>query len=372
MDRIAELLKLKHLFNHSYQITDPANIHIKEIGEPYSKHINGTVEYVASGNHGCIYRISLLDKKTAYAFKIIPFSSKDSADPHNLLRSEHVEATISNAMNSLITNHVTPCLKTYIASVTHTGIPKLTANDTHVSSFIQSRKDKLLNYSIVIVTEWVDGVDLCQYLSTAVINFGSNEWRNMLFQLVYTLAAIQKFYAGFKHNDLSCNNILVKTSTHEDAMRSVYTIDHKNFYLLPNAGFQTILTDFDFAIMPKHGVYNLKLDREWCKLYNITDERNDYYDLHYMFNDMIVILQEMQVYKYLPVDVRLFIEDVVPADYRGITGKHVKYSRLTRNDVTVITPANLIAHKFFEPLRVETPAKMESNLIIYGLVKYLT
>jgi len=67
---------------------------------------------------------------------------------------------------------------------------------------------------------------------------------NFLFQIIFTLAAIQKVFPSFRHNDLHTANIIYEKSSDEGNF--LYTIDDMNFRL-PNIGFRLIIIDLDYA-----------------------------------------------------------------------------------------------------------------------------
>lgn len=68
-----------------------------------------------------------------------------------------------------------------------------------------------------------------------------------VFQVLYTLAALQKRLPGFRHNDLSTNNVLVRSVP---AWHGAYSIGGKEFHT--HMPVFLALSDYDFAHVPGH------------------------------------------------------------------------------------------------------------------------
>lgn len=97
--------------------------------------------------------------------------------------------------------------------------------------------------------------------------------RPLIFQVVYTVACLQNLLPGFRHNDLSTNNVLVKPWTHSCAQ---YRYESAFFCL--KTTHMAALSDFDFTHVPKHEV--LSNERVLGGKYKITVDHNPSYDMH--------------------------------------------------------------------------------------------
>ena len=77
--------------------------------------------------------------------------------------------------------------------------------------------------------------------------------KNLLFQLIHTLAVIQNEYSGFKHNNLLLKNIIIYQKKESSIITKYdgFRNDNINFYL-PNDGFDIKLSNFEHATIPKH------------------------------------------------------------------------------------------------------------------------
>ncbi len=116
----------------------------------------------------------------------------------------------------------------------------------------------------------------------------------ILFQVIYTLSAIQKFFPHFRHNDLHLKNILLvttpvtpvinKSSSSSSSSYYQYIIDDQIF-MIPDIGVQVRIADFDMSciagIIPNNKVIDLINYEEpkYKMKFGISDLPNQYYDL---------------------------------------------------------------------------------------------
>lgn len=404
-------LKLEYLYNQTYRV-DPKMFKVSVHGRhpSYEEVLLTTnpsisagvgVVLVATGRHGCIYRVSV--GGNAFAIKIIPFceqimppmpmsasapmpmlspsptpvstptptptptqppaSPAASISPSDSMihdspndtpsaltapvlatvRPELVEALIADKLNHLISCKVTPHLKIFVASMNGKYIPKLTRDPNGTLKFIKSIAKNLVNHSSVIITEWVEAITLKQCLEHAVA-FSVPVWASLLFQIIWTLAAIQKHFPGFRHNDLSCNNILMEQAQ----SINIYHLGEK---MWQTSEFHTRIIDFDFSVMPSHGIYNSKLNRPWCKYYGISAKTDNYYDVHFVLNEILILLDNSGSLALIPPPVREFFNEIIPAGYRGSADEFVQNSRLTENHDRAISAIDILNHELFNVLK---------------------
>ncbi len=152
--------------------------------------------------------------------------------------------------------------------------------------------------------------------------------KKLLFQLIHTLAVLQKAYPGFRHNMLNLSNIYVYLKKGEN---DVYRFNNKTFYV-PNNTFEIKITNFFAANIP--GMYGNNLDGSL----NIPffDDNNAYFDLHYFLNNFLKLVNN------LDEETMGFINMVIPEKYR--TNKKMY---LRENDELFI-PEELLDDKYFE------------------------
>ena len=75
-------------------------------------------------------------------------------------------------------------------------------------------------------------------------------YKILLFQLIHTLAVIEKDFRGFKHNNLLIKNILIYLKKKSDTYTEYEFNDTK--YYLPNSDFDIKITNFESSFIPKH------------------------------------------------------------------------------------------------------------------------
>ena len=109
--------------------------------------------------------------------------------------------------------------------------------------------------------------------------------RGLVFQIVYTLAALQKKFPGFRHNDLSTNNVLLKKlrTTHVLA----YRVGRRTFHV-PTALFPA-LSDYDFVHAPGPALQN---ERVLSGKYKVDGRPNDSYDTHFFLKSVFKCLEK--------------------------------------------------------------------------------
>lgn len=116
-------------------------------------------------------------------------------------------------------------------------------------------------------------------------SYDENTLRVLIFQVVYTLAALQKRFPGFRHNDLSTNNVLLKRLRVAPAVE--YRIDGQTFRT--SAPVLAALSDYDFTHVPGH--VGLSNERVMFGKYKVDGRRNDSYDTHFFLKSVLKCIQ---------------------------------------------------------------------------------
>ena len=109
--------------------------------------------------------------------------------------------------------------------------------------------------------------------------------RGIIFQILYTLAALQKQFPGFRHNDLSTNNILVKRLRR--APRWAYTFGGATYHVA--SPLLVALSDYDFTHVPGHP--DLHNERVTSGKFKVDGRRNDSYDSHFFLKSVLKCIQ---------------------------------------------------------------------------------
>ena len=130
--------------------------------------------------------------------------------------------------------------------------------------------DKPVRY---ICEEYVEDGTLADLAEDQYI--GKEEWLTIIFQVVFTLASIQKEIPHFRHNDLHAGNILIKRIPYQ---KLTYRFGPKKWSFKTDICIK--IMDFDWGWFPKQE--NIKLDDE--DKYGRMGIINDCYDLHGFLN----------------------------------------------------------------------------------------
>lgn len=165
-----------------------------------------------------------------------------------------------------------------------------------------------------------------------VASYGEDSLRAMIFQVLYTLAALQKRLPGFRHNDLSTNNVLIKKLKTKPLLQ--YTLGAKTFYVANDI--LPALSDYDFTNVPGHPT--LTNERVYSGKYKVDGRRNDSYDSHFFLKSVLKCIQR-RVQEF-------------PA-----TAEFLKRLRMRTEDrqnnavIPRLFPATLLNDAYFDPLR---------------------
>jgi hypothetical protein len=139
---------------------------------------------------------------------------------------------------------------------------------------------------------------------------GELELKCVLFQVIYTLATLQHYVPDFRHNDLSCQNILVKRVEPRPGSAYAYELYDKTFYLPgKDATVFGAIYDFDLThasshvmhVDRKHPEINLRNDViQSGRFLNYKEEDvrttfnaafNPSFDMHYFLYTVAYFLQ---------------------------------------------------------------------------------
>lgn len=116
-------------------------------------------------------------------------------------------------------------------------------------------------------------------------SYSEDSLRSMVFQVVYTLAALQKKLPGFRHNDLSTNNVLIKKMEKKPLLR--YSLGGTTWYVANDI--LPALSDYDFTNVPNHPT--LTNERVYSGRYKVDGRRNDSYDTHFFLKSVLKCIQ---------------------------------------------------------------------------------
>lgn len=158
--------------------------------------------------------------------------------------------------------------------------------------------------------------------------------RGAVFQVLYTLAALQKLLPGFRHNDLSTNNVLVKKLRSKPVLS--YTFGGDTFYVA--VPLLVALSDYDFTHVPKHP--QLANERVIFGRYRVDGRPNDSYDTHFFLKSVMKCIQRRAA--------------EFPQTWAWLNGLRMKQEDRQNNTVFPrLRPAALLKDPYFAPLKAK-------------------
>ena len=180
---------------------------------------------------------------------------------------------------------------------------------------------------------------------------------SVVFQMLYTVAALQRKFPGFRHNDLSTNNVLIKklrkaprmaytvtartttTEAHNNGMNGGGTPPALTFHV--TIPYLVAMSDYDFVHVPTSA--HMKNERVLSGKYKVDGRANDSYDSHFFLKSVLKCIQRRISQFPRTVDflrrLRLRTED--------------------RQNATVmprLRPERLLRDAYFAPLLAPSPA----------------
>lgn len=297
------------------------------------------ITYIGSGRYSDVFRVS--DGKHAVIMKLSYYRDNTLQDFAKELKAGHAESArsiknsdaimvsnvFSSMTNSLINTHKSPHFVYMYCSadcqhLAHKLAPLI---PQRLSTATQTQ----LKYNNVSFIEQFSG-DMTKWLRGKSQTLTDDCMRQALFGVVYTLALLQKTYPGFRHNDLSTNNVLIKRLPRPISIG--YSIDGMKFVV--STPIVVALSDYDFTHVPGHKT--LQNERVVSGKYKVTGCRNDTYDTHFFFKTVL-----RQQPKKL-TDTMAFLSSL----------PFQKEDRLDRVVVPGMEPRTLLRHSYFQPLRV--------------------
>lgn len=337
--------------------------------------IGGKLKYIKSGSTGHTFQgIYYPDpndstKSISYAVKVVAYMKDDDIEESisEATRPENVELQILKILSQLVLSNYTPhvvlpiaTFNTYIDTFINLKEKKIVQNKRYDKFVTLYEKKKIHNTVSILISEWINGGDLLEYLNKNLNIMTAKEWRILLFQIIAVLAIIQKKYPAFRHNDAKANNWLLQKIdiTKLDNKFFKYIINGMDF-LVPNIGYQIKLWDFDFACI--QGIAeNSKVNSEYFNNMNISNKPNRYYDLCFFICSLQKpgFIEHFRDSKNVPQEVFNFIDSIVPPELTN--SKLINERGRLLSDIEYTTPAEILAtHPYFNKLRKDN--KMMEN-----------
>jgi len=191
--------------------------------------------------------------------------------------------------------------------------------------------------SVRIREHFQKSIILKEYLNKNKCNY-----KSLLFQIIHTLAVIQKEFPGFRHNNLTIENILIYNK--KDKETFVYEYGNKKWKLL-DIDFEIKIGNFEKSILPKY--YGILNQRDTDVPY--IDELNDYFDIHTFLNSLIETshLNSENLLSNCDLETKKFLDKIIPPNLRGM--KNNKFY-LNKN-VIIETPSKMLDDSYFSSFK---------------------
>jgi hypothetical protein len=176
------------------------------------------------------------------ALKLLPIETKYEKHEH----PSNIEIIVLKHLTDNIVNaHISPHITHYL------GIQKINNKSRALKMLNLKRlevEDKIKTHSYMLISEFLDGGSLDNWVFNTYENdkdISNNQWKYIVFQLVYTISVMQHHYR-MMHNDFHYGNILIDTRIKPGGYL-VYEINNKIYYI-PNTGIIPKLWDFEFCM----------------------------------------------------------------------------------------------------------------------------
>jgi hypothetical protein len=185
------------------------------------------------------------------------------------------------------------------------------------------------------------------------------DYKPLLFQVIHTLAVIQKEYPGFRHNNLTIDNILIYIKK-EELSENYYEFDKDN-WIIPHIGFDIKIFNFEKSTIPNY----YEISQRDTNVPYIT-ETNDYFDFHTFINSLIEGSSKMSLKKNNTCNLETikFLDKVIPTQLRGLKDGTFYLNK----NVVVAKPIELLNDPYFKEYK--NIKKENSTEIISGNTYY--
>lgn len=186
-------------------------------------------------------------------------------------------------------------------------------------------------------------VNLTRWLLEA--SFSDEQLGGVLFQIVYTLAALQKLLPGFRHNDLSTNNVLLR---HVAPWTATYSYEGVRFTVAQTPVF-VALADYDFTHVPGHK--SLSNERILGGKYpHMSASSNPSYDAHLFLKSVQRCLAKRG-------------PGTAPRTEKFLASLGMHAADRLDAPVHRLAPAAVLAHSYFERLKAPPPRRVTPDAV---------
>lgn len=187
------------------------------------------------------------------------------------------------------------------------------ASECKAEAGVRGGKNPLINYhsaardtpQSIMYSEYASGGNIESFFGKFGGLMGADDIRTMVFQVLWTLDAMQKKMPEFRHGDMIMSNIMVDVEHHDRG-----TIRYRGGYTVPNRGFRLIVGDFGLAHGSKDGMKPARL-AHLKGSHGIGPNMMRGYDAHLFLTDFATFLRDHPK----AGEFKNWVKTVIPAKY---------------------------------------------------------
>ena len=353
--------KIKILYNSSYikndknNSIDINNISLENVKFKYkNKHIKKIYKDLFKGKIKFYNFLShnntvILNKKGPSPITLFISSYKNKKDKDSKKSKENNDSIISYILANMVINGMSPNILLPLLSF-DMNIDLLDNILIPIDPFFNGYSEnlKLKNYSDIVSIRVKENYNKKISLKNYIDKHSKNkkyDIKPILFQIIHTLYNINNMYPNFKHNNLTSDTIYLVNN--DKKFKSFTYKFNNNNYTIKFKNNLVKIGHFDDSYL------NSKIKSHT----NIIEGRNEYFDLHYFLNTLLIKNKlDLNKIKH-PNKFRKFINDILPRKYRGSLRN--KYY-LKKNNV-YMTLEKILKHKYFSNM-IDKPKKLSDSI----------
>jgi hypothetical protein len=278
--------------------------------------------------------------------KVVPMETKFEKHEHptNL---EFI--SLKELTDNVILKNISPHFVYYLGN-------QKVSNKSRALKFLNLKRleveDQIRSSSNMLLSEYIEGGSLDNWVYDVYendIEITNEEWKTLVFQLIYSIAIMQHYYK-MMHNDFHYGNILIDNSIKKvKGQYFVYKIQDDVYYL-PSTGFIPKCWDFEFAMCysnkledfypNKFIIGNNDYDRKTCITkdtvkkpdeesfdsddLNVPYNYNETYDLHYFLTSLLDLYVSQELFDWI---VDIYPDELIPREDSSSTDSSSSVSK---------------------------------------------
>lgn len=305
---------------------------------------NTEIAFIGSGRYGDVFRLTngryaVIMKLSYYRDNTLQDFVK-SVKQGNHTYARHIKnkdaIMVSNHFSHMANKMMTDKMSPHFVYVYCSADCKNLAAKVQalIPQRIKSSTPIQLKYNNVCMMEQFT-YDMTKWIRGKARSVNDQTLRICIFGVLYTLAALQKKYPGFRHNDLSTNNVLIKRLNTPLSLGYTYG---NNSFIVRDTPVLVALSDYDFTHVPGH--HSLRNERVLSGKYKVTEHPNMTYDTHFFLKSVLKSLAATQ--RQVP-ECMAFLKSL----------PFQKEDRLDTQQIMGLEPSLLLQHTYFGPLRTK-------------------